>query len=158
VDATTIIAVAGILGTLAGAAISPMITARLDSANEHRARLRDARTTLYVDINVATSVAERFVNALTNSDRRWELSRPSKPEGWQTLDARIYLLASDELRSAWRESIAAMERLQWHVFEESGTVPDLLVGYLEEDAPMVVAARAGIRRIFELTRTAAERG
>ena len=87
-------AVAGILGTLAGAAVSPMITARLGSANEHRSRLRDARTTLYVDINVATSAAERFVNAVTNSDRRRELSPARRPEGWETLDARIYLLAS----------------------------------------------------------------
>jgi len=140
------------------AAIGPIITARLASANEHRARLRDARTTLYVDINVATSAAERFINAVTNSDRRRELSRARKPEGWETLDARIYLLAPDELRSAWRESIEAMERLEWHVFEESGIGPDPLLGYLEEGAPLVVAARTGIRRVFELTRAAAEQG
>jgi hypothetical protein len=158
VDATIIIAVAGIFDTLAGAAISPIVTARLASANEHRARLRDARTTLYVDINVPTSAAERFVNAVTNSDRRWELSRARTPEGWETLDARIYLLASDELRSAWRESIEAMDRLEWHVFEESGIGPDPLLGYFEDDVPVVMAARAGIRRVFELTRAAAEHG
>ena len=130
-DATTIVAVAGILGTLAAAAISPAITARFDSANEHRARLRDARTTL---------------------------SPARKPEGWETLDARIYLLASRELQSAWRESIDALERLERYVFEESGIGPDPLPNHLHDDVPVVVAARAGIRRVFELTRAAAEKG
>ena len=39
-----------------------------------------------------------------------------------------------------------MERLQRHVFEESGIGPDPLMGYLDDDVPVVVAARAGVQR------------
>ncbi|WP_432837852.1 hypothetical protein [Dactylosporangium sp. CA-092794] len=157
-NATSIVAVAGILGTLVGAVIGPMITASLSSRNEHRARLRDARATLYIDINVATSAAERFVNAATDADRRRELRRPRKPEGWETLDARVYLLASLELRDAWQESIKALDRLEWHIFEESGIGADPLTGHLTDDMAIVVAARSRTRRVFELTRAATEDG
>lgn len=157
VNDTTIVAVAGILGTLVGAVVGPIITARLGNRNERRARLRDARTTLYVDINIATSAAERFINSVTDRDRRREPSRARKPEGWETLDARIYLLASDELRTAWRESIKDIERLEWSVFEEGGLGPNPESGYLNDDDPLVFAARSSVQRVFALTRAAAAR-
>jgi hypothetical protein len=158
VNATTIVAVAGIVGTLTGAAIGPIVTARLASSNEHRARLRDARTTLYVDINIATSAAERFLDSVTDSGRRRVPSRPRKPDGWETLDARIYLLTSDELRTAWRKSIKSVERLEWHVFEENGLGPIAETGWIEDDDPLVAAARSSIGRVFALTRVAAGQG
>ncbi|MFI5910385.1 hypothetical protein [Dactylosporangium sp. NPDC051541] len=157
-NATSIVAVAGILGTLVGAVIGPMVTASLNSRNEHRARLRDARTTLCIDINVATSAAERFVNAVTDPDRRRELHRPGKPEGWETLDARVYLLAPLELRDAWQESINSMNRLERHVFDEDGIGPDRLTGRLDNDAPIIKTARDCLQRVFHLTRAAAEHG
>jgi len=91
-------------------------------------------------------------------DRRRELVRAGKPEGWETLDARIYLLASDSLQTAWRESIAAMDRLDWHIFEAGGIGPDRFTGYIEPDEPLVLAARSALTRVFQLTREGAEQG
>jgi hypothetical protein len=153
VTATLIVAALGILGTLAGAILGPFVTTRFTEQREHRARLRDARTLLYIDVNSVATAYGNFLRMLIG-DEYQGLPRRDRLDVAETIDGRVHLLASGEIRDVWLELRESMRELDWFVFEARGVEPGR---GMNDNDPMLARPRELIHRLYELTRQAAER-
>ncbi|MFB9179353.1 hypothetical protein ACFFX1_14540 [Dactylosporangium sucinum] len=149
---TIVVAIAGIVGTLAGTVVGPYATARFSERREHQARLRDARMALYLDINTSARSVAKHLDFVIDLQAAGELRQIPTQPGWATLDARIELLATDEVKEAFH-SMHHAHGLVTRKLQEVSSKP---ATKLEPGDPSVVAARSAVKRMYELTRAAVE--
>jgi hypothetical protein len=145
---------AGIIGAIAGSVVSPIVTTVFTARREHRNRLRDARTLLYVDVNVVAGAYENFIRRLVD-DTYDEPPKPKRLDVAETLDGRVQLLAPKAIRAAWHQLQTEMSNLHEFVFVLRGVQP--YRGMAENDR-LLIGPRESIRQLYVLTRKAAERG
>lgn len=110
-DATSIIAVAGLVTTLAAGLGAPAVQARLAARHEQRVQLRGQRATAYTDAISAATAVEALWN--WRSSNLQDGARPSIPDSTAhaAIDARIRMYATADVLRAWltfRETVGVV--------------------------------------------------
>jgi hypothetical protein len=137
VDATTVVAIAGLLATAATALGVPLLQHRMAKAE----RLHDMRVAVYTDAMAYVAHIEARI------DR--DLDDPDLRSGWNPIEvahpgligARLQLVAPQEVAQGWKELAAAWDALAWNT-EQDGPINDHGEYLLTADQPDVLRVRA----------------
>jgi hypothetical protein len=154
VNATVVVAVAGLVATTTVGIASPYIQGRVAARNAERARQFDLRTAALAD---AMSYAHRlghYTEMLTDSSPlRVEYKRP-REEDVVAIGAMLYLYAPKRVRETWDSVTEADRQLRWLVDHEAQPVVGAGV-ILPNDEEILVNVNLGLQKLVRELQSAA---
>ncbi|GLZ56581.1 hypothetical protein [Micromonospora sp. NBRC 107095] len=149
--------VLGIVGALAGTAVTQRATRKredrrwerereLDQVRYERERLarqRERRTALYVDLAEYTQSEQSSLEAVTDEygERRVQVPDLQHPD---RLTARVKLYATPQVRKSWIALVRAMELVRWE-WSEGDVNQNEHHRWLDQDNPAVVRLDEAIK-------------
>ncbi|MDQ7903070.1 hypothetical protein RB614_00860 [Phytohabitans sp. ZYX-F-186] len=154
VEATAIIAVAGLVTTTACALGVPFIQGRLAAQRERAMRLRDERLVVYTDaMFYMRAIQGRLDETVEDPDLQRSYTWPETPHQDLTT-ARLHLIAPEEVMRRWDELIHAWEVMTWNM-EQDGPVNERGQYHASEDQADVKRVRRAIEGLTVALREAA---
>lgn len=154
---TVVIAVVGVLGTLAGAVIGPWTQTWLASHREQALRLRESRTEIFDDAMRYAQSAQMLRDTAISVDSR-DVSKhrlASLAEAGpapELTTARMWLLAPIKVARAWEDLCLQCDSLAFRIREDGLEADPLWV--LPEDHAQVVALTAALDHFRDVVRDA----
>ncbi|MGW3615293.1 hypothetical protein ACWD6N_36890 [Micromonospora sp. NPDC005163] len=160
--------VLGIVGALAGTAVTQRATRKredrrwerereLDQVRYERDRLarqRERRAALYVDLAEYTQSEQSALEAATDeySERRVQVPDLQHPD---RLTARVKLYTTPQVRETWIALVRAMELLRWE-WSEGDVNRNEHHSWLDQDNPAVVELGMAIKEMQSALRVAVD--
>jgi hypothetical protein len=154
-DATTIVSIVGLITTFLGGLCAPVVQGRVSAKNATAARLQEQRDATYADAILYAQIIEERLNdlqedPLVRSQRSW----PPTPDDLM-IRARLFLVASDEVTTAFGRLVTAWEILSWALNESGPTGPhgEFVASSHDPDVQNVTAALASLKSAIRPTPT-----
>ncbi|GAA4259853.1 hypothetical protein [Dactylosporangium darangshiense] len=149
-NATVVVAVAGLVATTTLGLVSPFLQGRVAARNTYAARRFDAFVDACTDAMAYANAARAHIVSFYGPDTwpEWGKHHPAPSEA---ITGRLDLLAPDELVEAWHAFVDAY----WIVFSERMTTEmgnERVI--IQHDDPLVVAALRSIDRANQALRRA----
>jgi hypothetical protein len=124
-DATSIVAIAGLVTTLLSGLTVPLIQGRVAAKNATAKRIEEQRDATYVDaIAYAQSIEKRLDDLLQDPLLQSGQPLPHTPDDFM-IRARMFLVAPAPVARAFDELTLGWEALAWRVNEDG---PDHVIG------------------------------
>lgn len=157
-NATTIVAIAGILGTLFGSFGGHILQARLKERSDRLAKLRETRVALYFEATEYAVREEAWLDWLQTPFRLTKVTLPDAARA-ELITGKLELFAPADVLNEWRHLLKTSQRLSDY-FEEEGAHyyrPDEEGRYVAEpvpDIPRLLAVRNAISLLRKTMRAA----
>jgi hypothetical protein len=154
VDATTIVAIAGLTATTSLGLVVPIINGRIADRNARRAKAHDLVIATYVDAMAYVQLIEVGIDHLVDPSGRKPAKYAFEHANVDLITARLRLIAPRSVVRCWLEFVDADETLGFHVREECDPRQVEYDG-LPEDTTYVVAVRQAAITLGDALREAA---
>jgi hypothetical protein len=148
-NSATIIAIVGLITT----ALSPFLLWRLTTKNQKAAWQRDVHAEIYTEALAYCQRLEWWMDFVTDAYSAAQ-KQPASGMPVNLLTARLRLLAPHGLFEAWEQVLLLEARLLWELQENYPGATGNPADYPHRDHPDIAKLEAGIKRFYDLTRTA----
>ncbi|WP_396913238.1 hypothetical protein [Mycolicibacterium sp.] len=146
-DASSVIAVAGLTTALLGTLTVPLLQSYFTSRRERSARMDERRHTAYLDAITYAQIIEARLDDLT-LDPLYRTTRPLPTAPDEVLiRAKLGLVAPSQVSSAFDELATAWDMLTWNITEngQQGSHGEFMADEDDEDVVRVRAALVDLK-------------
>lgn len=152
-DATTIVAIAGLASTATVGLVVPIINGRMNDRNARRAKSHDLAIAAYTDAMAYLQHAEIRLDGLVDVEARFPDDAPASRGTRNLISARLRLVAAPDVLDRWRLFLIAEDHLYWYL-REYPNMEYIDDQGLPEDLPVIAEVRRTAWELSEALRRA----